>query len=43
MPEFTWEYLRSRPGEMNKLIGLIGNFDAYSSSETDPRLKNFVK
>ena len=47
MPKFTWEYLRSRPGEMdkemNKLIDLIGTFDAYTSSETDPRLKNFVK
>lgn len=43
MPKFTWEYLRSRPEEMNKLIDLIGHFDAYTSSETDPRLKNFVK
>ena len=40
---FTWKYLQSRPKEMDKLIKLIENFDAYTSSETDPRLKNFVE
>lgn len=40
---FTWKYLQSRPREMDKLIQLVGTFDAYASSETDPRLKNFVQ
>ena len=40
---FTWKYLQSRPREMDKLIRLIETFDAFTSSETDPRLKNFVE
>ena len=39
----TWKYLQSHPKEMDKLIRLIETFDAFTSSETDPRLKNFVE
>ena len=38
----TWKYLQSRPKEMDKLIQLVGTFDAYASSEKDPRLKNLA-